>query len=122
MWTAKSRRVDQGLAQMIVDETSAFGAEDETKLPKEEQQQIDQEAADILDNPPSDLPPPPEPVPLETDRYLHQKLSALMIELKKLVTKPTDRFAACEIEPSELETAADFLRQVAAKIVRRRAA
>jgi hypothetical protein len=119
---AKSRRVDQGLAQMIVNETSAFGAEDETKLPKEEQQRLEEEAADILDNPPPDLRPSPEPVPLETDRYLHQQLSALMIELKKLVTKPTDRFVGCEVEPSELENAADFLREIAAKIVRRRAA
>ena len=119
--TAKSRRVDQGLAQMIVDETSAFGAEDETKLPKKEQQQIDREAADILDNPPRDLPPLPEPVPLETDKYLHEKLAALIIELKKLTTKSTDRFAACEIEPHDLENAADFLKLVAAKICSRRA-
>ena len=119
---AKSRRVDQGLAQMIVNETSAFGAEDETKLPKEQQQRLEEEAAAILDNPPSDLPPPPEPVPLETDRYLHEKLAALIVELKKLVTKSTDRFVGCEIEPHDLENAAAFLQQVATKIVNRRAA
>ena len=60
-------------------------------------------------------------MPLETDKYLHERLSALIIELKKLTGKSTDRFVACEIEPSDLENAADFLRQVAAKICSRRA-
>jgi hypothetical protein len=120
---AKSRRVDQSLAQMIVNETSAFGAEDSGEIKsKEERQQLEEEANAILDNPPPDLPPPPEPVPLETDKYLHEKLAELMVELKKLATKSTDRFVACGIEPSDLENVADFLREIAAKVIRKRAA
>lgn len=88
----------------------------------EQEQRLKEEAEAILDNPPADLLPPPEPVPLETDRYLHEKLAALIIELKKLATKSTDRFIASGIEPSDLETVSDFLKQIATKIVSRRAA
>jgi hypothetical protein len=95
------------------------------KLSKAEQRQLEQkqledEANAILDGPPPDLPPTQEPVVLETDRYLHEKLAELMVELKKLTGKLTDRFAACEIEPSDLESAADFLRDIATKITRRK--
>jgi hypothetical protein len=53
---------------------------------------------------------------IDRDEYLLDRLSALLLELKKLTKKPPDRFAGCEIEPSDLETAADFLHRVAAKI------
>jgi hypothetical protein len=122
---AKERRVDQSLVAAMVlartrdeDLKEALSKAEQRQL---EQQQLEDEANAILDGPPPVL-PPPEPVPLETDKYLHEKLSALIIELKKLVTKSTERFVACEIEPSDLENAADFLKQVAAKIVSRRAA
>jgi hypothetical protein len=48
--------------------------------------------------------------------YLHERLSVLLIEMKKLTEKSTDRFAGCKIEPADLEYVADFLRQVAVKI------
>jgi hypothetical protein len=60
-------------------------------------------------------------VPLDTDKYLHERLSALIIELKKLTSKATYRFQNCEIEPSDLYNVADFLRQVAGKISTRKA-
>jgi hypothetical protein len=112
--TAEEERIEDEQQQKLAEQFE----EEQQRL---ERQRLKEEAEAILDGPPPDL-PPPEPVPLETDKYLHQKLAALVVDLKKLATKPTDRFAASGIEPSDLHTVCDFLKQVAAKIVSRRAA
>jgi len=62
----------------------------------EEQREAEEqaEAEAILDGPPPDL-APAEPVLPDPDRYARDRFTTLILELKKLVMKSSDRFAAC---------------------------
>jgi hypothetical protein len=70
---AKKRRVDQNLAAtMVLAKTLKKDEGPDDGLSKNERRLLEQEklrkeAEAILDNPPPDVPPAPEPVPLETD-------------------------------------------------------
>ena len=50
------------------------------------------------------------------DQPASERLPAMVMELKTMAAKPTEYFVDCEIEPSDLETVADFLHMVAAKV------
>jgi hypothetical protein len=58
-------------------------------------------------------PPPPPPGPLPRDKYLAEKFAAAILELVKLTTKSSAKFAGV-IPADDLELIANFLNQIAA--------
>jgi hypothetical protein len=68
------------------------------------------EADDILDGPPPELPPPPEPTPIDLTL---QEFDKAVATLFRLSTKPLKGFAATTHDAGVLNTVAGFMLEVA---------
>ena len=84
-----------------------MNAEDEAEAQHLAQEQ--QEAEKILDEPPPELPPAPEPEKVDPDLYIRMQLVAQVTELKRLATKRVKRFEGIAVNPDDLDIVIAFL-------------